>query len=132
MKLRFRFLAALFALIGLLAFVVEGAWASSCLEAAEMEMAAAPAIGAVAPGASCMVGMALPHADAPSETQSDGSQAPHCPLTVAAGSCAGALSLPSESAVSLAPSPEGADLVISPDQARDLLLASAFFRPPRA
>ncbi len=131
MKLRFRFLAALFALLGLLAFVVEGAWASSCPEAAEMEMPA-PAVGAIAPGASCMAGMALPHADAPADTQDDGSQVPHCPLGVAAGSCTGAVSLPAESAVSLAPSPEGADLVISPDQARDLLLASAFFRPPRA
>ena len=132
MNLRFRSLAALFALIGLLAFVVEGAWASSCPEGAEMEMAAAPAVGAIAPGVSCMVGMAQPHADAPAGTQGDGSQAPHCQLGVAAGSCTGAVSLPAESAVSLAPSPEGADLVISSDQARDLLLASAFFRPPRA
>lgn len=130
MKLRFRVLAALFALIALSISTVGGVWASTCALGMGTEMAS---MDAAAPDAGCPAATVGSHADG-SGTDPSRPDAPHCPFVPAgaAGSCALAASLPAGSFASLAPSPEGALLTVSPDNARDLLLASAFFRPPRA
>jgi hypothetical protein len=128
MKLQFRVLAGLFALIAFSLSVVEGVWASTCMPT--MAIAAAAAGSAKAP-ADCDM-------DAASTPSNDSAPVPpaplHCPLTPmgASGSCTTIASLPIGPAADLAPAPTGVLLTFSPDQTRDLLLVNALFHPPKA
>jgi hypothetical protein len=109
-------------------------WASMCIPG--MEMGTTPATVA-ASSASHAPGMSMPAAghrqlEGPG-TDSGSPAAPHCPLAPAPGTClAFAASLPAHAPESFVPSPEGASAVVPPGDARQILLVSAFFRPPRA
>ena len=135
MKLRVRFLAALFALLALSLGWVEGAWALACSpEMGAESVATAPAsAGTGGMDMDCPAPAGTSHSD-DSGTDPDRPKAPHCPFGPAAagGACAIAPPLPGEARVAIAPSPEGALLLVAPDPMRDLLSVSAFFRPPRA
>ena len=128
MKLRFRFLAALLALIGLLTFSVEGAWAAPC--ATKMEMGSA----APASAQDCAGEAAALRANDAELPDGSSSGAPHCPSMPmgAAGACGAALAVPAHIPPQLTPSLPGAQLSPRTDSVRELLLAGAFFRPPIA
>ena len=130
MKLRFRFLAALFALIGLLTFSVEGAWAASCAEMGSTDSG----VGHAAQAEPCSPEAAAAHADGADMPHGSDSGAPHCPGMPmgAAGACGAALALPADSSPQLAPSVLEAQLSLRADSVHELLLAGAFFRPPIA
>jgi hypothetical protein len=141
MKLRIRRFGALMALVALTAFFAEGVWAAACPP--EMQLAgvahvaehdgadhlrlrlADPAVSAHAHG----------HGDADTgDAERSRSDRPTCPLGPlgANGSCVVAASLPATT-TQMAPSfPGEALLSASPEAARDLLLATALFHPPRA
>jgi hypothetical protein len=127
MRFRFRFLAALFALVALSAYFAEGVWASMC----PPETLSA---GAEAPMEQDTNGCPLGISDAPADpSEQSRSDAPVCPLGPlgVGGSCVAA-SLPATTAQIPPSLPEGSLLSPSPDSARDLLLALAVFHPPRA
>lgn len=132
MSLRFRHLAALLALIALTVGTVQGLWASTCRMG--MPVVAAASAEATAPSGVCTHGMpAAP--DGAGSSQDDGPpDAPRCPSMPMgmAGSCGAAIALPAGSAVLLEPSSPEALLPALPNEARDLLLTTAFFRPPIA
>jgi hypothetical protein len=128
MHIRFRSLAALFALLALSLFWVEGVWASMCPPEMEIDAPAAMSVDVGTDASVCPIGMAVPSSDS-DENRSEG---PHCPLTLGASSCTVGLAFAAETAIPVVPSPEGARLVGSPDHAKDLLLAVALFHPPRA
>ncbi len=128
MKIRFRSLAALVALIALSLFWVEGLWASMCPTAMEMGGPTAEVADMGPASDACPTGMPLPG-------DSDGgrSDAPHCPFVpVGASYCAVGVPLAADVGTPEVPSSEGASLAGSPDHAKDLLLAVALFHPPRA
>lgn len=130
MNPRFRALAALIALIALTLSVAEGVWASTCRPGMELDTA----LEVEAPSAAdCVMDMPTQSDESEGETP-DRPMPPSCPFAAAnpAGSCAVAASHPAASPLDLAPLPEGALLVLSADRTRNLLLVSAFFRPPRA
>jgi hypothetical protein len=129
MKLRVRFLAALLALIGLLTFSVEGAWAASCAEMGSADSG----MGHAAQAESCSFGAAAVHANGADMPDGE-SGAPHCPGMPmgAAGACGAALALPTDSSPELAHSVLEAQLSLPADRVHELLLAGAFFRPPIA
>jgi hypothetical protein len=132
MKLRPRFFAALFALIGLLTVSVSGAWAATCATTMETG-SAAPAAGAVAPAMPCS-GAASLHAqgtELPDGHESGTSPCPSMPMS-ATGACGAVLALPADPSPRLAPSLSEAQLSPDTDSVRELLLAGAFFRPPIA
>jgi hypothetical protein len=128
MKLQLRSFAALLALIALSIFLVESVWASMCMPG--MEAGAMVSMDGAASQADCPDAMVESPTDR-SGDQHDHPAGPDCPLTLAAGSCAVAATLPAPAPEALVPSPEGALLTISPDYTRDLLLVSALFHPPR-
>jgi hypothetical protein len=132
MKLRFRLLAALLALVGLPGFTAGGAWAASC--ASQMEAETLPAENAVEPGAQCLTTAGLSQADESRQGSGSDSGAPHCPYMPmgAAGACGAALALPAESSPEFELSIPEARLSLPPDDVRELLLAAHFFRPPIA
>ena len=130
MKLRFRFLAALFAFLGLLTVSVEGAWAAAC----GMEMETGSATSTTTQGERCSLGadVSLGHdAGLPDGT---GSGAPHCPAMPmgAAGACGAAAALPAHPSPPLIASTLDARLSPVQGDLRELLLAVAFFHPPIA
>lgn len=133
MKLRFRFLAALFALVALSLSTVGGVWAS-CAAEMEAETGAVSSLDAADPGTTCMAGTGMSRAG--DSVQGDGSHsgAPHCPTMPmgATGACGAALALPADSSPEIGLSILEARLSLSPDDTRDLLLAAHFFRPPIA
>lgn len=133
MKLRFRFLAALFALVALSISTVGGVWASMCAPGMGMDSAAMASMGVASHEADCPAATVGSHTDR-SGTDRNHTDAPRCPFVPAGatGSCAVATSLPAGSFASLAPSAEGALLAAAPENSRDTLLVSALFRPPRA
>jgi hypothetical protein len=133
MKPRFRFLAALFALVALSLSLAEGVWASTCAPGMGMDSAAMASMDVASHEVDCPAATIGSHTDR-SGTDRNQTDVPHCPFVPAwvAGSCAVAASLPAGSFASLSPSAEGALLAVAPDDARDILLVSAFFRPPRA
>lgn len=130
--MKFRFFAGLFTLLALTVLVVQGLWASTCR--AEME----PRVATTAPSVTAPVSVEACPAEmvqvSSSSDEGSGSDAPHCPWMPLgmASSCVGVVALPVESLPQFAPSPEGTLSLGSPDQTRDLLFASAFFRPPIA
>lgn len=133
MKLRFRFLTALFALLGLLTVSVDGAWASTCAAGMEME-SAATAVRPVSQDTSCgaaMAALATTGAELPGEDHTGGSECPSMPMS-AAGGCGAALALPGYASPLLESSSPEAQSFVPTDNARELLLAAAFFRPPIA
>lgn len=128
----FRHLAALIALVALTVGTVQGLLASTCLM--EMSVTTTSATEAAAPSGLCTHGMG-PVADRADSSQGHGApDAPHCPFTPMglAGSCGAGIALAAESSISLEPSSPVALLPRFSNGARDLLLASAFFRPPIA
>lgn len=125
MKLRFRVLAALPALLALSLTWVQAGWASMCAPGAESTVEASGM------AVECPTDIGMSHADEPRGGH-DQPDAPACPFgPMAAPGCV-APSLPAHAPVAIAPPPEGALLVVSPDATRDRLLVSALFRPPRA
>jgi hypothetical protein len=133
MKLRFRFLTALFALLGLLTISVDGAWASTCAAGMEVESAAS-AVHPASQDMSCGAGMAAlstSGAELPGESHKGGSECPSMPMS-AAGACGAALALPGYTSSLLEPSSPEALSFVPTDHAHELLLAAAFFRPPIA
>jgi len=127
MKLRFRFLAARFALTALVLFQVEGLWASSTCS---MEMPAATQVtDAAFPADDCAMGQPG-HSH---EHDGQDSKGPDCPLMPAgAASCVGAaVLLPSSAAPSLGTAEDELPTASS-DHAKDLLLAVFLLRPPIA
>jgi hypothetical protein len=132
MNSRIRHVAALFALIALTIGTVQGLWASTCLM--EMPVATTASTEAAAPSGVCTHGMSA-ISDGISPSQDDGGTgAPHCPFMPmgVAGSCGAVMAFPAGSSLSLEPSSPEALLPRFPNEARDLLLAAAFFRPPIA
>jgi hypothetical protein len=134
MRSRFRFLAALFALLALTVTAVEGAWAAVCPVEMEMSADRATSVEANASSEACMHGVAVMHRGTAPSQDAGAPDAPRCPSMPAgtAGSCTGAAALPAEATLQPEPSTEGALLAISSENRRDLLLAAAFFRPPIA
>jgi hypothetical protein len=133
MKLRFRFLAALFALIGLLAISVEGVWAATC--AAQMEAgSAAPSADRAAQAQSCSADAAAFRVNDADPAGGSDSDAPHCPSMPmgAAGACGAVLALPADLSPQFAPSLPESRLSPRTESLHELLLAGAFFRPPIA
>lgn len=129
MKLRFRFLAALFALSALILFQVEGLWASSACSS-EMEMpVAAQAANADSHPEACPMGQpGQSH-----EHDGQGSQGPDCPLMPAGtASCIGGVALLSSSSEPASGPVEDELSFGSSDHAKDLLLAVSLLRPPQA
>jgi hypothetical protein len=135
MRSRFRLVAALLALLSLSLTMAEGVWASTCMPGMGMGTTSATMGGARAAQAGGMA-MQTPSGAAEAHGSGRGSgspETPHCPLAPAPGSCVAlSISIPAQAPESLAPSPEGAPAVASPDDARHILLVSSFFRPPRA
>lgn len=129
MKVRFRFLAALFALSALVLFQVEGLWASAACSM-EMEMPAASEIAATeSHPENCSMGESR-HSQ---EQEDRDSQSPHCPLVpVGAASCVGGVALLSSSHVPVLRTAEDERSITSSDHAKDLLLAVFLLRPPQA
>lgn len=128
MKLRFRFLAALFALVGLFLFQVEGLWASSACS--EMEM---PAASQVADAGSHPEACPMGEPGHSHEQDGKGHQGPVCPLMPAGPtSCVGGVALLSSSDEPDLGIAEDEFSTASSDHAKDLLLAVSLLRPPRA
>lgn len=132
MHSRFRHLAALFALIALTVGTVQGLWASTCL--IDMSVTTTASTEAAAPPTLCTHGMPSAAEGAGSSQDDSVPAPPECPFTPIgmAGSCGAGIALAAESSVSLEPSPSEALLPRSANEAGDLLLAAAFFRPPIA
>lgn len=131
MKLRFRFFAALLALLGLLTVSVEGAWAAAC-GAMEVESTVSAADG-VTQAKSCTAAAAAFHASGAEVPDGNGSDAPHCPsMPMGATACGVALALPAILSLQLSPVLPKAQLSPHTNSMRELLLAGAFFRPPIA
>ncbi len=127
MKPRFRFLAALLALLAFSAFTAEGVWAAVCDGMADAEMQA--------PSESCEDAAASGTVVSTDDSRDFGGSQPglpDCPLAFANSACAGAAPLPATASDSFLPSPEGTLSVVSPDDARGISPVSALFRPPRA
>lgn len=129
MKLRFRLLAAFIALIGLLTFSVEGAWAATC--AMKMDPASADPAARMQ---SCSAEAAAFHASDAEMPDGNDSGAPHCPSMPmgATGACGAVLALPADLSPRLAPSLPEAQLSPRTDRVHELLLAGVLFRPPIA
>lgn len=127
---RFRLVAALLTLLTLSLTVVEGVWASTCVPG--METGGAPAAATMHDG---HMDMGAPSGSERAEdagTETGSPTMPRCPLAPASGSCVAlTVSLPAHVPDSFVPSPTGVLLLTAPVQSRDLLVASAFFRPPR-
>ncbi|MGH7458150.1 MAG: hypothetical protein ACREKN_03565 [Longimicrobiaceae bacterium] len=134
MKLRFRFLAALLALVAPLTFTAQGAWAASCAGQMGSETGAVSSLDAAAPGTTCMAGRDMVPAGDSGQGDGNDSGAPHCPTMPmgATGACGAAFALPADSSPEIGLSVLEARPSISPDDVRDLLLAADFFRPPIA
>lgn len=133
MKLRFRFLAALFALFGLLTFSVEGVWAATC--ATNMEAgSAAPSADRAAPAQSCSAEAASLRPSGAELPGGNDSGAPHCPSMPMGptGACGAVLALPADVSPQLTSTLPEAQLSPRTDRVHELLLAGAFFRPPIA
>lgn len=130
MKLRVRFLAALVALLGLLTFSVQGAWAATCVTNMDMGFSVDPASA----GPSCSADAAALHAPDAQVPDSGAPSAPHCPiLPMGAGAgCGAVFAVTSGPALPLTPSPVEARLSPRADDMREFLLAGVFFRPPIA
>ena len=131
MMTRIRFVAALFALVALSIAGVGGLWASTCAGDVDSDTASAAASmagGCGAEMASMMTG------NGSEDTKSPDPEGPHCPMAPAAssGACSTVATVPAEAPDFSALSPESAIVPLSASQTRDLLLVSAFFRPPRA
>lgn len=134
MRVRFPLLAGLLAALALTATAVEELWAST--QYAEMGTRTVVAASAfVGTGGSPTLDCATEVVHAHPSCHAGGNpEAPHCPgmpLGVAS-SCVGVAALPVASLPQFEPSPEGSLSLGSADQTRDLLFASAFFRPPIA
>lgn len=131
MKIRFRFLAGLLTLLALTTMVVEGLWASSCRAEADLRTGATVASAAGGSSAKACTAEMVQGSESPDDGAPD---APHCPWMPVgmASSCVGVAALPVASFPQFVPSPEGTLSLGSPDQTRDLLFASTFFRPPIA
>lgn len=97
------------------------------------ESTLAASAGASGTEMDCPTDMGMSHSEEPRESQ-DQPDSPECPFgpMAASGACAVAPLLPAHASASIAPSPEGVLLTVSPDPMRDLLSVLAFFRPPRA
>lgn len=129
MKLRVRFLAALFALSALILFQVEGLWASSACSTEMETPVAAQTAGADSHSEACPMGQpGQAH-----EHDGQGSQGPDCPLMpTGAASCVGGVALlPSSDEPALGPAVDELSLASS-SHAKDLLLAVSLLRPPQA
>ena len=133
MKLRFRFFAALLALVGLLAFSVEGAWATTCASSMETESASGSA-GIAAQAMSCSAEASAVRGNVKGMPDGNESGAPHCPSMPmgAAGACGVMLALPADLSPQLTSILPEAQLSPRTESVRELLLAGAFFRPPIA
>lgn len=130
MKARFRYLSALLALLALTVAAVQDLWASTCR--VEMETAVAAAAEPAAPSDACPHGirMATLGTDSPREgPQSSLPDCPGMPMSVS-GACGTAAALPEETGFASSYPPAGGLLPHRPDEARDLLIVAAFFRPP--
>lgn len=131
MKAHFRHLAALLALIALTAIAVQGLWASTC----PLDMPSAVSTTEVAgPEGSCVHAQpAVTSAANPGQNQGP-SHAPDCPLMPMGmtGSCGAVVAVPAESTLTLAASLHEVRFPRMQNEVRDLLLATAFFRPPIA
>lgn len=134
MNHRFRFLAALLALIGLLTFSVQGAWAATCavnMETESSSLAADPLTQAP----SCADMGAGAHAEDVDFPDGDsGPAAPHCPAMPmgVAGACGAVLATLSDASPVLTPPLVEAQISPRMDSVRESLLAGVFFRPPIA
>lgn len=129
MKLRFRFLAALLALIGLLTFSVQGAWAATCAVETEATTSAADPMGQAPSCAAAAAGLHAQDAELPGGS---GPAAPPCPGMPmgASGACGAVLAIPTDVSPSLALPLAEAQLSPRTDHVRESLLAGVFFRPP--
>jgi hypothetical protein len=131
---RSRPLVALLALLALSAFVAESAWALVCaptMQACEAGMDAC--VSEVAPSADSGMHLGATHhgGTSPGDSHSAPSDAPVCPMAMAAGGCATA-ALPAASIVAQ-PEIVQHDAVLPVfDRTPDLLVVAAHFRPPRA
>ena len=125
MNRRSRFVAGLVTFLVMALSFAEGVWAATC--APEMVMSeASPVPSQEMPNSpDCMPGR---------HGEQDGHDLPDCPFGPAGSvqGCVPAASLPATSLAEIAPSPEGAELVILFDQEPDLLLGSALFHPPKS
>lgn len=133
MKLRFRFLAALLALIGLLTFSVEGVWAATCASNMEVRPAAGSA-DQTAQVMSCAAEASAVRGNGAEMPDGNEPGAPHCPSMPmgATGACGAVLALPADVSPQLTSILPEAQLSPRTDRVHELLLAGAFFRPPIA
>lgn len=131
MMTRIRFFAALCALIALSLTGAGALWASACVPEMNSEKAstAASMMGGCAAETPSTV-----DADGSGDTQSTHPDGPQCPMAPVAstGACVSVATVPAEAPDFSALSPGSAIVPLSASQTRDLLLVSAFFRPPRA
>ena len=129
MSSRFRHLAAIFALIALTVGTVQGLWAATCHMEMSAETTAPPPpaqLGSGIHGVSAL-------ADGAGSSRDDaGPEAPHCPFAPMgmAGVCGPVTAVPAESSAATNPASAETRLPCLAIEARDLLLAHAFFRPP--
>lgn len=128
MKLRFRFLVALFALLGLLTVSVEGAWAAVCAVEVETESVTS----AATQGERCSSGTTISLGDDAGTPDGSHSGVPHCPAMPmgAGGACGAAAALPADPSAPLIASALEARLSPIQGDLRELLLAVAVFHPP--
>lgn len=130
MNSRLRHLVALIALIALTVGTVQGLRASTCPMKTALGVVASTKV--TSPHGVCVHGKIVVTDRTSSYPDGGSPDAPHCPLTPTgmAGSCNAVMALPSESPVALDPFFAQTLLPRFSNQARDLLLAAAFFRPP--
>ena len=143
MLTRIRPLAGALALMALLLAMAEGAWAATCIcmpsmaagasgamDATDAHMAMAGADmdagAAAAPGDHCVGHMSV------GSSPDDGSRGtPHCPFAPMAVTSCVAVSIPSHSALVVAPSPENAVPLPGVAALLDTLIERPLFHPPR-
>lgn len=131
MMTRIRFFAALSALIALSLTGAGALWASAC--APGMDPGTASTAASMMGGCAAEVASNM-DANGPADTESAHPEGPQCPMAPAAssGTCSGVVTIPADAPDFSVLSPESAIVPFSASQTRDLLLVSAFFRPPRA
>ncbi|MEW5926082.1 MAG: hypothetical protein AB1941_01215 [Gemmatimonadota bacterium] len=131
MMTRIRLFAALFALIALSLAGAGALWASTC--ASGMDSGTVSAADSMADDRGVEMAPMM-DADRSEDTQPTHPEGPQCPMASAAASgvCSTVATVPAEAPDFTALLPEGAIVPLSASQTRDLLLVSAFFRPPRA
>lgn len=131
MELRFRILAALLALTGLLGFAPGEAWAT--VSATQTEASVISSHDAADAGLACVADLNLVPDDGSEPIDGTDPSAPQCPMpSGATGACGAGTAVLASSSLELGASLHEARLSLHRYNVREILFAAPFFRPPIA